>query len=119
VSGAAALAALAVLLGFAAVRELAGAWSGSSARTLPFGLSGRTARAALRLGLPERLRRAGLEQRLPLAAVLPAKLAGAACGALVAMAAAPAAPGRTGLVVALAMPAAGFLVPDALLEREA
>jgi len=119
VSGAGALAALAVLLGFAAGRELAGTWSGSPARVLPFGLAGRTARAALRLGLPERLRRAGLEQRLPLGAVLLAKLTGAACGALAALAAAPAAPGRTGLLVAVAMPVAGFLVPDALLEREA
>ena len=32
---------------------------------------------------------------------------------------APAAPGRISLLVAVAMPAAGFVVPDALLEREA
>ena len=83
------------------------------------GLGGRSARAALRLGLPERLRRSGLEARLPLAAVLAAKLAGVACGGLAALAAAPAAPGRTALLVAIALPVAGFLVPDALLEREA
>jgi len=48
-----------------------------------------------------------------------ARLAGAALGALAALGAAPAAPGRTALLVALAMPAAGFVLPDALLEREA
>ena len=79
----------------------------------------RLARAALRLGLPERLRRSGLQARFPLGAVLAAKLASAAAGALLALAAAPAAPGRLSLVVAVALPAAGFFAPDALLEREA
>ncbi len=51
--------------------------------------------------------------------MLVAKLAAAACGGLVALAAAPAAPGRIALLVAIALPVAGFLVPDALLEREA
>jgi tight adherence protein C len=76
-------------------------------------------RAAERLGLPARVRRAGLEQRLSLRAVLTAKLAAAALGGIVAPAAMPAAPGRTALLVAVAMPAAGFVLPDALLEREA
>jgi tight adherence protein C len=119
VSAAGLLAALAVLLGCAAARELLAGRTGRDLPPLPFGLSGRSARAALRLGLPERLRRSGLESRLPLAAVLAAKLAGAACGGLATLAAAPAAPGRTALLVAVGMPAAGFLVPDALLEREA
>jgi tight adherence protein C len=48
-----------------------------------------------------------------------ARLGGAALGVLAAALAAPAAPGRTALLVALAMPAAGFVLPDALLEREA
>jgi tight adherence protein C len=117
-SAAGLLAAIAVLLGFAAVRELRRerAGIGSTARR---GLRGRSARAALRLGLPERLRRSGLEARLPLPAVLIAKLAGVACGAIVALVAVPAAPGRTGIAVALGLPVAGFLVPDALLERAA
>jgi tight adherence protein C len=119
VSAAGTLAALAVLLGFAAARELLAARAGAGAPSLPFGLRGRSAGAALRLGLPERLRRSGLEARLPLAAVLVAKLAGAAGGGVAALAAAPAAPGRTALAVGIAMPAAGFLVPDALLERQA
>ena len=117
-SAAAALAALAVLLACAALRELLGGGAGRPV-PLPSGLRGRSARAALRLGLPERLRRAGLERRLPLGAVLAAKLACSAGGGLVALGAAPAAPGRTSVLVALALPVAGFLAPDALLERRA
>jgi tight adherence protein C len=113
------LAALAVLFGLGAARELFGGRAGRGLPQLPFGLRGRSARAALRLGLPARLRRAGLEQQLPLGAVLTAKLATASGGGLAALAAAPAAPGRTSLLVALGMPAAGFLVPDALIERRA
>ncbi len=116
---AALLASLAVLCAFAAAREYLAARGGASLPPLPFGLSHRSAGAALRLGLPERLRRSGLQARLPLATVLVGKLAGAAAGGLVALLAIPAAPGRTALVVAVAMPVAGFFVPDALLEREA
>jgi tight adherence protein C len=47
------------------------------------------------------------------------KLATAIAGALVGLIAAPAAPGRTSLLVLIAMPAAGFVLPDALLERKA
>ena len=47
------------------------------------------------------------------------KLAGVAAGGLAALAVAPAAPGRISLLVAAGLPAAGFLVPDALLERRA
>jgi tight adherence protein C len=82
-------------------------------------VAARWARAALWLNLPERLRRSGLEARLPLPALLLGKLAGLCLGALLALAAAPAAPGRIGIAVALGLPAAGFFVPDALLEREA
>jgi tight adherence protein C len=52
-------------------------------------------------------------------APLAAKLAGAGAGAVAALAVAPAAPARTSLLVAVAMPAAGFVLPDALLERQA
>jgi tight adherence protein C len=115
VSAAGLLAALAVLLGFGAGRELL---RGRPSRP-PLRLGGRSARAALRLGLPERLRRSGLAARYPLPAVLLGKLCGAAAGGIFALGAAPAAPGRTALLVGLALPAAGFFTPDALLEREA
>ncbi|HEV7769603.1 MAG TPA: type II secretion system F family protein [Solirubrobacterales bacterium] len=116
-SPAAAFAVLAVLCAAAAIREFGA--GRPSPGSWPSPLRGRSARAALRLGLPERLRRAGLESRLPLSTVLMAKLAGLALAGLVALAAAPAAPGRISLLVAVAMPAAGFIAPDALLEREA
>jgi tight adherence protein C len=74
---------------------------------------------AMWLSLAARLRRAGLESRFPLEGLLAVKLISAAAGGIAAMAAAPAAPGRTALLVAIAMPAAGFVLPDALLEREA
>jgi tight adherence protein C len=83
------------------------------------GLSRRWARVALWFDLPERLRRSGLEARLPLPALLLGKAAGLCLGAILALGAAPAAPGRIGIAVALGLPAAGFFVPDALLEREA
>ncbi len=117
-SGAGLLAAVAVLLGAAGAREMLRGRLASLDR-LPYGLDSRSAGAALRLGLPERLRRAGMEGRLPLPAVLVGKVLGALIGATVGMAASPAAPGRTGLLVLIAFPIAGFFVPDALLERRA
>lgn len=117
-SAAGLLAAIATLLAIAAMRELL------AGRQLSLGLAGLhldggAARAALRLGLPERIRRAGLEARLPVATAMLAKLAGAAAGGLVGLAASPAAPGRVSLLVAAGLPAAGFFAPDALLERRA
>lgn len=50
---------------------------------------------------------------------LSVKLAAAIAGGVVGLIAAPAAPGRTSLLVAVAMPAAGFVLPDALRERQA
>lgn len=117
-SGAALLAALAVLLAAAAVAELGRAGPDALPR-LPLGLDARSARAALRLGLPARLRRAGLEGRLPLPSVLAAKALAALAGVSGGFLAAPVAPGRTGMLVVLGMPAAGFFAPDALLERRA
>ena len=111
------LGGLAAVCACVAVRELLRDRDVPAA--LPFGLSGRSAAAALRLGLPERLRRSGLEARLPLAAVLTAKVTGALVGALAGLLAAPVAPGRTAVAVFLAFAAAGFFVPDVLLEREA
>lgn len=116
-SAAGLLVAVAVLLGWASVREM-----GSGGSVLGTQLArggGRVAATALRLGLPARIARSGLEARLPLAVVLLGKLAGAAVGGLVALAAAPVAPGRLSLLVAVGLPVAGFLAPDALLERRA
>jgi tight adherence protein C len=120
VSAAGLLAGLAVLLACAGARELLVARGAVGGRLwIGLGDGGRAATAALRLGLPDRIARAGLESRLSLVAVLLAKLAGSAAGGIAALLVAPAAPGRIGLLVAVGMPAAGFLVPDALLERRA
>jgi tight adherence protein C len=90
VSGAGLLAAMAVLLAAAAAREL------------PFE----------RIGL-------ALGRSVGLPALLPHKLFGAFIGAVVALGAAPAAPGRTAWLVAAGLPVAGFLAPDVLRQRRA
>jgi tight adherence protein C len=119
VSGSGLLAGIAVLLACTALRELRRAPGGRTALPLAFLMHGRSAATALRLGLPGRISRAGLDSSLSLGAVLLAKLAGAAAGGIAALMAAPAVPGRIALLIAFGMPAAGFVLPDALLEREA
>ncbi len=123
---AAPIAAFAALLAFAAAWELAGSRgeeigraTGRTIAALSGGRARSFAEAALRLGIPQRLQRAGLEERVSVPGVLVAKLAGSGLGALAASSLAPVAPGRLALPVALALPAAGFFAPDALLEREA
>jgi tight adherence protein C len=92
VSGAGLLAAIAALLGMAAAREA---------------LAGRSLDVA----------------RLPLAPARPRLLAGKALGAILGivlgLAASPAAPGRTAVLVFAGFPVAGFLAPDALRARRA
>jgi len=90
VSGAGLLAALAVLFGAAGAKELARDRLASL--------------LAARMSLPALLRRKAL-----------GVLAGGAGAAL----AAPAAPGRSALLVAVGLPAAGYLAPDVLRERQA
>jgi len=92
-------------------------WSGAA--SLSGGRLRGVAEAALWLRIPERIERAGLANRISIGAVLAGKLGGAALGAILGAIAAPAAPGRLGLVVMLALPAAGFVAPEALLERAA
>jgi tight adherence protein C len=125
VTGATILTLAAVLLGAAAAAEVlrgrAGAREpsglgrviGGGPRESPLDL------VAARLGLPGRVARAGLANRLGVAALLGAKLAGTLVGFLLGMVSAPAAPGRLSLIVLAGLPAAGFLGPDALLERRA
>jgi tight adherence protein C len=124
--GGSALVAIAVLLGAAGVWELAGSRGEelgralrSTAATVSGGRLRTLAEAALWLRVPERLERAGLAGSVSIGAVLAGKLGGAAIGAMLGVLAAPAAPGRVGIVVMLALPAAGFVAPEALLERAA
>lgn len=114
------LVGVAVLLAFAAARELAESLRRRSSESrLALEARRRAGAALLRLNLPARLSEAGLDSRLPLTAVLLAKASGVAIGAALAWVGASAAPGRMSLLVAIGLPVAGFLVPDALLEREA
>jgi tight adherence protein C len=72
-----------------------------------------------RLRLTQRLARAGLAERVSPRALVVAKLGGALAGMVWGMVIAPVAPGRLALVVAGGLPLAGFLGPDAWLERRA
>ncbi len=118
------LAAGAVLLVFAALWEAAGALEGRLGSVLSKTLGriagtpeGSAEDLARRLGVGDRILRAGLATRLEPRLVVAAKAAGAGCGALVAMIALPVAPGRLALPLAVPLVIAGFLAPDALLER--
>jgi tight adherence protein C len=122
----AALIALAVLLGFGAAWELMGAAETGAARrgrralvALSRGRVRSFSEAGPRLGIPNRLVRAGLEERLSPATVLAAKLGCAVAAVPVSLAAVPALGGRLGAVTFAVLVAAGFLAPDAVLERRA
>jgi tight adherence protein C len=122
----AALVGVTVLLAAAALWELAGSGGeqlGGLARRAIVAMTGGRARsvasAAVWLRLPQRLEQAGLAHRVPAGLVLGGKGAGAACGMVVAAFASPAVPGRVSIMVVLALPAAGFVAPEALLARAA
>jgi tight adherence protein C len=103
----------------AAERRDRGSPEAGSEPAVPHQLLAPAAVLLARLGLARRLARAGMAGRISLPALVAAKLGGAVVGLLAGAIASPAAPGRLSLVVALAMPAAGFLAPDAWLERRA
>jgi tight adherence protein C len=120
------LAASAVLLTFAAIWELRGALegrfggkAGAVLSRLTGGRAGSIDETASRLGLPHRIARAGLAGRLAPEAVVLGKLGGALTGALAAASVAPALPARMAPVGAGILIVAGFVAPDALLERSA
>jgi tight adherence protein C len=94
------MSSIAVLLALALVLMLAAAWE-------------------LLGGREERLVKI-VERRLGAArSHLPAKASCAGLGALAATVVAPAAPARLGIAVAVGLPLAGFVAPDALRERAA
>ena len=120
------LVGIAVLLAFAAIWELAGSRGEEilrMGRRLAAQASGGRVRslaeASLALGVPERIERAGLQERLAPAAVLAGKGIGVVIGLVVATIALPVLPGRLGVAVGPLLAVAGFLAPDALLERSA
>jgi tight adherence protein C len=114
----------ALILGLVALRDLVRDGKGSGERPGP-AVTAQPIRWSLlstadgRLGLSARLTRAGLADRISPAALLAAKLGGALAGFLWGIVLAPAVPGRLALIVAAGLPVAGFLGPDAWLERRA
>jgi tight adherence protein C len=124
VTGAGLLAAAAALLGLFGAREIAGSGSTLAGRIEPLSerlrRGGRwAAEEATLLRVELRIARAGLSGRVTPATVLIARAIAALMGLLVALIAAPAAPGRLSWLVLAGLPAAGTLAPDALLERRA
>ncbi len=122
-TGALLLAAGALILGFAAIAEVV-----AGREPPPAGQSGslRPPRRALltgvadgRFGLTRRLTKAGLADRISVQGLLAGKVGGALAGFLWGMVIAPVAPSRLAWIVAAGLPAAGFLAPDAWLERRA
>jgi len=130
------LAALAGMLGAAALVELASAPKPARGRRgrradLPGGghlgamtvLLARIARRARAWAGPEELQAkvaaAGEPLGLAAADVMALKAAGALIGLLLAVALVTGLPGRLGIVALLAAPAAGFLLPDVMLARRA
>jgi tight adherence protein C len=118
------LVAVAVVFGAAALWELSGSRGedlGRSTRGLLARLSGGRLRtlsgAVLWLRLPQRLERAGLAGRVPPSAVLAGKAGGVAAGISAAAIASPALPTRLAVAIVVLLPAAGFVAPEALLDR--
>jgi tight adherence protein C len=124
VTGAALLAAGSVLLAVFAVRDMAASQPAVAERLERLGSvlrrGGRwAAEEATLLRVEGRLARAGLTGRVSPVGVLIARGIAALLGFILGLLAAPAAPGRFSWLVFGALPAAGFLAPDALLERAA
>jgi tight adherence protein C len=125
VTGALIMAMIALLLGLAAAAQVLPARGRASRPGAPEdskrGIVPQAwpwlAAADARLGLSGRLARAGLADRISAASLLAAKGGGALAGALWALVLAPSAPSRLAWIVAAALPAAGFLGPDAWLEH--
>jgi tight adherence protein C len=115
-----------LLFAGAAVLVVAGALELRQARPQPEGAcdAGRSDRgpvpaAALSLGLPDRIRRAGRSEQLTAKSLLFAKAMTAATGLCLGSILGPLLPDRIGLVVLVGMACFGFLLPDLLLERAA
>jgi tight adherence protein C len=127
VTGALILGFVALLLGLTAAGQLLPDGRGSSRRLdVPATgaltpLDGWSALSAVdaRLRLSARLARSGLVERISVGWLLAAKIGAALAGGLWALLLAPAAPTRFAWILAAALPAAGFLGPDAWLERRA
>jgi tight adherence protein C len=114
--------ACALICGGAAVVELirSDVHRDRDAIAIPWAPAGsRIASLVAKLDLAPRLARAGVAERISVRALLAAKLGAAVAGALWAAVVVPATPSRLAWIVAIGLPAAGFLGPDAWLEWRA
>ena len=118
------LAASAVLLVFAAIWELAGGAGdrlGAGAREAFGSISGGRARSldelAVRVGLTQRITRAGLAGNFDTRGAIAGKIVSAGLGFAIALLAVPVLPSRLGLIAGAGLVTAGFFAPDAMLER--
>ncbi len=122
-SGATMLAAAAGALSAPAIAELLSAVRSHAPGRAARGRGGATALARIGRGfgwraprgLADRIAAAGLDR--PAADVMAVKVGAALAGLAAAVLTLPVAPGRTGLLLLAAAPAAGFLAPDAALRR--
>lgn len=117
-SGAALLLIASAVLLTLAVRDFRRARSGSGA-TGEGSPADDLPAAAISLGLPDRLRRAGREGRVSPRSVLVAKAMTGAAGLMFGLTLAPFLSGRFAPVVIAAAALAGFFAPDLMLERAA
>lgn len=117
------LAVLAAILVVAAARELIGTGGEAAAARVRGRFRAGSAPTGAGLGLEamlrvreHRLAAAGLAGRISPFELIAAKACAAACAVPLALVAAPAAPGRLGLLVVAGVPAAGFVAPDLLVD---
>jgi len=117
-AGVALLLILAAVLLALAVRDFRRSTSGSNTKGegSPFE---ELPAAAVSLGLPDRLRRAGREGRVSPRSVLAAKALTGAAGLMFGLTMAPLISGRLAPVVIAATALAGFFAPDVMLEKAA
>jgi tight adherence protein C len=118
-----ALLALTAVLGSLAVRDLLAGTTDGGEGPAATGSGGSgaavTPAAAISLGLPGRLRRAGKDGTVSARSVLVAKALAGGAGLMLGLMISPLAPGRLGPAVLAGFALAGFFTPDLLLERAA
>jgi tight adherence protein C len=118
------LAGCSALLAIVALHELAASRPAFAERAAQLAVDlrsrgGRLVRATTLRDIERRIASAGVGGRVSPAGVLVGRGLAAALGLLGGFMAGPAAPGRLSWAVVVGLPAAGFLAPDALLERAA
>jgi len=111
---------VALVFAFAAARQLTAAdESGSQVAKKRAGAAGDVPPAARNLGLPERLRRAGMTDRFTARSILMVKAMTSGMGLMSGLIFSPVLPERFSPLVLAASAILGFFLPDLMLERSA